>query len=633
MSRFIKMFLSILIFVITGSVPVVRGDIPRMINFQGRLTDGSGQALDTAVGMIFSLYRDSSDIIPMWSDTETSIVVQDGLFNVMLGRYGPLIPDSVFNSPNLWLGIKVGDDPDEINTRTRISSVGYAFRVSTVDGASGGTIYGDVSIQSDLSVSGKATIGPGHTNTGAFGFTAGENNNVLGDYSTVGGGTGNSAGFGPAMQGRSTVSGGENNQANVDMGTIGGGHNNVLSASVTTISGGENNSATYAYASVGGGINNTACAYSSTIAGGQDNTADGVMTTIGGGRQNQLTGDAEYSTISGGRENWVNDEDYVTIGGGGNNVSTGENSTISGGRNNTVTSYGATVGGGVGNTARQLAAVGGGWHNYAGSAGASVGGGGNNYARGAFSVIAGGGDTLAADSNAANGMYSVIGGGKHNIADSNYSSIGGGYFNSTGGEYGTVPGGRYNHAGRYAFAAGQNAKANHDGAVVIAANSSSNAGDSVRSGGEGQVVFRADGGIYITNTGEQAPYNIARLINTSTGAHLTIGGVWTNGSDRNLKENFTPVDGREMLDKIARLPVSRWNYKSEDDHITHIGPVSQDFNRLFEVGNDELSVSTIDPSGVALVGIKELIVENKRLQQRIEKLESLVARLVEKDKK
>ena len=104
------------------------------------------------------------------------------------------------------------------------------------------------------------------------------------------------------------------------------------------------------------------------------------------------------------------------------------------------------------------------------------------------------------------------------------------------------------------------------------------------------------------------------------GASLTLGGVWTNASDRNKKENFSPLNGQEILSKIAQLPVMRWNYIGEAPTVTHIGPIAQDFHQLFKVGNDSLSISTIDPAGISLLGIQELIKENNTLKELVEKL-------------
>jgi len=111
------------------------------------------------------------------------------------------------------------------------------------------------------------------------------------------------------------------------------------------------------------------------------------------------------------------------------------------------------------------------------------------------------------------------------------------------------------------------------------------------------------------------------------GAYLSSTGVWTNASDRNKKENFTSINGNELLEKIASLPITRWKYKGSNEY--HIGPMAQDFYALFNLGNDDKSISTIDPAGIALAGVQQLKKENDELKQmcgmllkRIEKLEN-----------
>ena len=90
------------------------------------------------------------------------------------------------------------------------------------------------------------------------------------------------------------------------------------------------------------------------------------------------------------------------------------------------------------------------------------------------------------------------------------------------------------------------------------------------------------------------------------GAYVSSGGTWTNASDRNLKENFATMTPADILQKIDQLPVTEWNYKNEGPTIKHIGPVAQDFYAIFQVGNSSTSISTIDPGGVALLGIQAL---------------------------
>ncbi len=121
--------------------------------------------------------------------------------------------------------------------------------------------------------------------------------------------------------------------------------------------------------------------------------------------------------------------------------------------------------------------------------------------------------------------------------------------------------------------------------------------------------------------------NILQFNSSVTTARLTSGGVWTNASDRSLKENFTPVDGRDVLDRLSTLPISRWNYKSESSDIQHIGPTAQDFYQRFALGGDDKTISTIDPSGVALVAIQQLKKENDTLRAEMELLKMQVSDL------
>ncbi|MFI5136167.1 MAG: tail fiber domain-containing protein, partial [Chitinophagales bacterium] len=116
-----------------------------------------------------------------------------------------------------------------------------------------------------------------------------------------------------------------------------------------------------------------------------------------------------------------------------------------------------------------------------------------------------------------------------------------------------------------------------------------------------------------------------------TSAKLTTGGVWTNASDRRLKNNFQDLNENDILNKVNQLKIQRWHYIADHNAITHIGPVAQDFYALFGVG-DSTTISTIDPSGVALLAIQALTEKDKQrdaaivLQQaQIDELKSMVA--------
>ena len=83
-------------------------------------------------------------------------------------------------------------------------------------------------------------------------------------------------------------------------------------------------------------------------------------------------------------------------------------------------------------------------------------------------------------------------------------------------------------------------------------------------------------------------------------------------SDRNAKEAFLPVNAREVLEKVAALPISEWQYKTQSD-VRHIGPMAQDFRAAFAVGIDEKHITSVDADGVALAAIQGL---NEILEER-----------------
>jgi hypothetical protein len=117
------------------------------------------------------------------------------------------------------------------------------------------------------------------------------------------------------------------------------------------------------------------------------------------------------------------------------------------------------------------------------------------------------------------------------------------------------------------------------------------------------------------------------LIDTSIGAHLTMGGAWTNGSSRDLKEHFAPVTGTEVLARLADVPIQTWNYKAEDPSIRRMGPVAQDFYAAFGLGEGEEQMSTVDADGVALAAIQGLYELSQERRAAIEGLEAENAEL------
>jgi len=101
-------------------------------------------------------------------------------------------------------------------------------------------------------------------------------------------------------------------------------------------------------------------------------------------------------------------------------------------------------------------------------------------------------------------------------------------------------------------------------------------------------------------------------------------------SDRNAKREFAPVNSRDVLEKVAALPLSTWSYIT-DPNVRHLGPTAQDFRTAFAVGKDEKSIATVDADGVALAAIQGLNQKvedaSQRSEDRIQKLEAENAEL------
>ena len=210
-----------------------------------------------------------------------------------------------------------------------------------------------------------------------------------------------------------------------------------------------------------------------------------------------------------------------------------------------------------------------------------------------------------------NSRESVIVGGSNNYINGISSAILGGELNTVGNSatYGTVIGGYGNTvSGSASVAGGLHATAAHDGSFVWCGSSGAISSNfSAASTTDNQFYVRADGGVvfYSVNSG-----------GASAGVQLAPGsGSWSSLSDRASKENFQTVDGREILDRLATMPMASWNYKAQDSAIRHIGPVAQDFHEAFGVGEDEKRISSVDADGVALAAIQGLhaIVKEKEL--------------------
>jgi trimeric autotransporter adhesin len=517
------------------------------------------------------------------------------------------------NAANLMNG---GNEPLEIRVGAR-----RALRIEPGSGSTFNMVGGYAQNSVEPNVTGAVIAGGGF----ADGSEGNYPNRVFGDFGVIGGGYGN------RIEG--------------ELGVIAGGRNNDIQGSIgATISGGTSHvvGSQSSNATIGGGANNTVDGDGATIGGGVGNEIDSAsrFSVIGGGATNYMY-DSQFATIAGGYNNQLNSDcRFSTIGGGQHNEmgNTVEAGTIAGGANNFIEGSAgfATISGGSANTIEDgspYAVIGGGEQNLIGDSanGATIAGGsrnrigdrnGDNLNDGA--TISGGADNAIGDYSS---LSTIAGGGRNGIGTNCVGSvISGGLSNwiSNHSSWATIPGGEGNYAAHRAFAAGSFARAEHTGAYVWADSSLG----SIASTNADSVTMRANGGYRLYSHG-----------NLTVGVFLPPGGgAWTAMSDRNAKENIKPVSPRAVLEKVAGLAVTTWNYKTQQRSVRHIGPMAQDFKAAFGVGESDTGITSVDADGVALAAIqglnekveeqhgtlKQRETEIAELKRRLDELESLL---------
>jgi len=101
------------------------GAIPQSINYQGRLTSATGAAVTDTVDLVFAIYSDSTGGSQLWAETQTNVIVKDGLFAVLLGTITP-IPANVFGGSVRYLSTSMNGTP--VAHRLPMVSVAYAYK-------------------------------------------------------------------------------------------------------------------------------------------------------------------------------------------------------------------------------------------------------------------------------------------------------------------------------------------------------------------------------------------------------------------------------------------------------------------------------------------------------------------------
>lgn len=115
---------------------------------------------------------------------------------------------------------------------------------------------------------------------------------------------------------------------------------------------------------------------------------------------------------------------------------------------------------------------------------------------------------------------------------------------------------------------------------------------------------------YINRAEQEIPGNDGTLnapgLKDNPNFYLDPNGSKRYVSDRYVKEAVAEVDVQAILQGIANLTITSWKYKNQDETIRHIGPMAQDFAAIFNCGESDRFINTVDANGVALAAIQAL---------------------------
>ncbi len=124
------------------------------------------------------------------------------------------------------------------------------------------------------------------------------------------------------------------------------------------------------------------------------------------------------------------------------------------------------------------------------------------------------------------------------------------------------------------------------------------------------------------------------IFQMSPTGNVIIKGDVALGSSREIKHDMGVVADHDVLATLQKLSIHRWKYRDDPEQARHVGPMAEDFHRLFGLGADDKHLSPTDTSGVALAAVKALqaqiailVRENAETNQELETIRAELASL------
>jgi hypothetical protein len=131
-----------------------------------------------------------------------------------------------------------------------------------------------------------------------------------------------------------------------------------------------------------------------------------------------------------------------------------------------------------------------------------------------------------------------------------------------------------------------------------------------------KVTIDTNNYVGISDTTPDYPLDMGTLANE---AHCTTGGVWTDASSREYKDNITVLTGDEANLVVAQLNPVKYNYKVDKDE-KHVGFIAEDVPDLVAT-KDRKGMSSMDVVAVLTKVVQEQQKTISELKARMAKFE------------
>lgn len=142
------------------------------------------------------------------------------------------------------------------------------------------------------------------------------------------------------------------------------------------------------------------------------------------------------------------------------------------------------------------------------------------------------------------------------------------------------------------------------------------------SAGNATFVFHGGAFSYINNgynfgIGTATP---SYPLHMGSGAHVTSGGVWTDASSRDYKENIQKLQKEDALAALKKLDPVTFTYK-KDKGESYVGFIAEDVPELVAT-SDRKGLAPMDIVAVLTKVVKEQLETMEKMEKRIAELEA-----------